>query len=400
VPQVVGVLARRYGDVSAAEDAAQEAALAAATQWPAEGVPERPLGWLVQVGGRRLVDQLRADQARRQREALVAQQPGPAGSPPVDEDVVADGDDTLVLLFLCCHPSLSTASAVALTLRAVGGLSTEEIARAFLVPTATMAQRISRAKQTLRAEDAPFRMPARSDWRMRLDAVLHVLYLVFTEGSTTTTGAALQRPDLAREAVRITRELRRLLPEEPEVAGLLALMLLTDARSPARTAEDGALVPLAEQDRSRWDGALIAEGVALVSAALRQGRVGQYQVQAAVAAVHDEAPTAADTDWPQVLALYDVLERITDNPVVTLNRAVAVAVVHGPAAGLALLDRLADDPRLARGHRLHAVRGHLLEAADDPEGAAVAYREAAGRATNTAERDHLRLRAARLGRPG
>jgi predicted RNA polymerase sigma factor len=401
VPQVVGVLARRYGDVSAAEDAAQEAALAAATQWPAEGVPERPLGWLVQVGSRRLVDQLRAERARRERESLVAVRDRvDLVAAPVDEDVTADGDDTLVLLFLCCHPSLSTASAVALTLRAVGGLSTEEIARAFLVPTATMAQRISRAKHTLRAEEAPFRMPPRSDWRMRLDAVLHVLYLVFTEGSTTTTGTALQRPDLAREAVRITRELRRLLPEEPEVAGLLALMLLSEARSPARTAEDGALVPLAEQDRSRWNGVLIAEGVALVTAALRQGRIGQYQVQAAIAAVHDEARTAAGTDWPQVLALYDVLERITDNPVVTLNRAVALAVVHGPAAGLAVLDRLADDPRLARGHRLHAVRGHLLEEAGELEAAARAYDEAAGRATNVAERDHLRMRAARLGRPG
>jgi predicted RNA polymerase sigma factor len=397
VPQVVGVLARRYGDVSAAEDAVQEAALAAAVQWPADGVPERPLGWLVQVASRRLVDQLRADSARRQREALVGQQ---ADAPAADAEVPADGDDTLVLLFLCCHPALAPASAVALTLRAVGGLTTEEIARAFLVPTATLAQRISRAKQVLRAEQAPFRMPARSDWHTRLDAVLHVLYLVFSEGSTTTTGSTLQRPDLAREAVRITRELHRLLPEEPEVAGLLALMLLTDARSPARTTGDGTLVPLAEQDRSRWDGALIAEGVALVTGALRLGRIGQYQVQAAIAAVHDEAPTAADTDWPQVLALYDVLARITDNPVVTLNRSVALAMVHGPAAGLAAVDRLADDPRLARGHRLHAVRAHLLEEAGEPEAAAAAYREAAGRATNVAERDHLRARAARLGRPG
>jgi predicted RNA polymerase sigma factor len=263
-----------------------------------------------------------------------------------------------------------------------------------------MAQRISRAKQTLRAERAPFRMPERSDWRMRLDAVLHVLYLVFSEGSTSTAGSALQRPDLAREAVRITRELHRLLPEEPEVAGLLALMLLTDARSAARTTAEGALVPLAEQDRSRWDGARIAEGVALVTAALRQGRIGQYQVQAAIAAVHDEAPTAADTDWPQVLALYGVLERITDNPLVTLNRSVALAMVQGPAAGLAALDGLAGDPRLARGHRLHAVRGHLLEDAGDPEAAVAAYLEAAGRATNVAERDYLRMRAARLGRPG
>jgi predicted RNA polymerase sigma factor len=397
VPQVVGVLARRYGDISAAEDAAQEAALAAATQWPAEGVPERPLGWLVQVGSRRLIDQLRADSARRQREALAVQRDD---APAADAEVPADGDDTLVLLFLCCHPALAPASAVALTLRAVGGLTTEEIARAFLVPTTTMAQRISRAKQTLRAEQAPFRMPGRGDWRRRLDAVLHVLYLVFSEGSTTTTGDALQRPDLAREAVRITRELHRLLPEEPEVAGLLALMLLTDARSAARTTVDGALVPLAEQDRSRWDGALIDEGVALVTGALRQGRIGQYQVQAAIAAVHDEAPTAADTDWPQVLALYDVLARITDNPVVALNRSVALAMVQGPAAGLAALDPLADDPRVARGHRLHAVRAHLLEEAGEPEAAAQAYREAAGRATNVAERDHLRARAARLSRPG
>jgi RNA polymerase sigma factor (sigma-70 family) len=392
----VGVLTRRHGDVHSAEDAAQEAALAAAVQWPRDGVPDRPLGWLVQVATRRLVDQVRTERARRERESLVAvRERDDLGATPADEDVTADGDDTLVLLFLCCHPSLSTASAVALTLRAVGGLSTEEIARAFLVPPATMAQRISRAKQTLRAQQAPFRMPERSDWRARLDAVLHVLYLVFSEGSTASGGASLQRPDLAREAVRITRDLHRLLPEEPEVAGLLALMVLTDARSPARTSGDGALVPLAEQDRSRWDGARIAEGTALVTAALRQGRVGQYQVQAAIAAVHDEAPTAADTDWPQVLALYGVLERITDNPLVSLNRTVALAMVHGPAAGLAALDRLAQEPRLAGTHRVAAVRGHLLEA-EAPQEAAAAYLEAAARTTNLPEREYLRMRAARL----
>jgi predicted RNA polymerase sigma factor len=395
------VLTRRYGDFHAAEDAVQEATLAASLQWPRDGVPERPLGWLVQVASRRLIEQVRSEQARRQRESLVAHQHrddlvGTAA----DAEVTADGDDTLVLLFLCCHPVLSTASAVALSLRAVGGLSTEEVARAFLVPTATMAQRISRAKQALRKEQAPFRMPERSDWRMRLDAVLHVLYLVFSEGHTSTAGSALQRPDLAREGVRLARDLHRLLPEEAEVAGLLALMLLTDARSPGRSSADGSLVPLADQVRSRWDGALIAEGTTLLTAALRQGRIGQYQVQAAIAAVHDEAPTAADTDWPQVLALYGVLERITDNPLVALNRSVALAMVHGPAAGLAALDRLADEPRLAGNHRPHAVRGHLLEEAGEPEAAVRAYLEAAGRATNVAEREYLRSRAARLGPPG
>ncbi len=389
-PQVVGVLARRSGDFAAAEDAVQEALLAAARQWPVEGLPDNPRGWLVQVASRRLVELFRNEAARRRREEQVAVRDL---APPDD---VPDSDDTLVLLFLCCHPALSTASAIALTLRSVGGLTTAEVAAAFLVPESTMAQRISRAKQTLRATGAPFRVPDDEDWSQRLDAVLHVLYLMFTEGHTSTAGEDLQRPDLTREAVRLARVLHAVLPTEPEAAGLLALMLLTDARSPARTGLDGELVPLAEQDRSRWDRAAVDEGVELVTAALRRGRVGPYQLQAAIAAVHDEAPTAADTDWLQVLGLYDVLLRISGSPVVALNRAVAVSMVRGPAAGLEARRPLEEDRRLTGRHRLHAVRAHLLEQAGDVAGAVAAYRQAADLTTSTPERDHLRLRAARL----
>jgi RNA polymerase sigma factor (sigma-70 family) len=397
-PRVVGLLARRCGDVHAAEDAVQEALVAAALQWPGEGLPDNPRGWLVQVASRRLVDQVRSESARRRREQLLALQEPPASAfaPPADDGGAADRDDTLTLLFLCCHPSLSPPSAIALTLRAIGGLTTAEIARAFLVPEATMAQRISRAKQTLRAGGAVFRMPDREDWPRRLDAVLHVLYLVFTEGHTSSAGGNLQRPDLAREAIRLARALRGLLPDDPEVAGLLALMLLTDARAAARTRPDGSLVPLDEQDRSRWDAEAVAEGVALVTEALPRGRVGPYQLQAAIAAVHDEAPTAAETDWPQILALYGVLERVSDNPLVTLSRAVAEAMVHGPAAGLRVLSALDGDRRVAGSHRVHAVRAHLLERSGDRGAAVEEYRRAAGLATSVPERDYLRLRLARL----
>jgi predicted RNA polymerase sigma factor len=392
------VLARRTGDFPLAEDAVQEALLAASSQWPGEGVPANPRGWLVQVASRRSVEVIRNETARRRREDAVAAQVPPAerSAPPADADTPGDSDDTLLLLFLCCSPVLPPASATALTLRSVGGLTTAQIAAAFLVPESTMAQRISRAKQTLKASGEPFRMPGAENRPGRLDAVLRVLYLMFTEGHTSTSGTDLHRPDLAREAIRLTRLLHGVLPGDPEVTGLLALMLLTVARSPARSGPDGALIPLAEQDRSRWDGREIAEGVDLLTGALRAGRVGPYQLQAAIAAVHDEAPTAADTDWPQILALYSVLARISDSPVVELNRAVAVAMVHGTAAGLDTVRSLESDPRLAERHRLHAVRAHLMQQAGDGVGAAAEYRVAAELCANQAERDYLRLRAARL----
>ncbi|MFD0257921.1 RNA polymerase sigma factor [Kitasatospora indigofera] len=397
-PQVVGVLTRRHGDFYAAEDAVQEALLAAATRWPAEGVPDSPRGWLVQVASRRMADQVRNEQARRRREDRSARQV-PAdrlAAPAADEEDRAGHDDTLTLLFLCCHPSLSPASAIALTLRSVGGLSTAEIAGAFLVPEPTMGQRISRAKQRIRSSGLPFRLPDRQERPGRLDAVLHVLYLIFNEGYTSSAGPELQRVELTREAIRLTRALYALLPGDGEVAGLLALMLLTHARSAARTGPDGELVPLAEQDRTRWDAALVAEGVALITAALPRGPVGPYQLQAAIAAVHDEAPTADATDWPQILALYEVLESVSANPVVTLNRAVAASMVHGPAAGLAVLAELESDGRLAGHHRLYVVRAHLLEQAGDRAGAVENYRAAAKRTASLPERHHLTLRAARL----
>jgi RNA polymerase sigma factor (sigma-70 family) len=388
-PQVLGAVARRYGDFDDAEDAVQEALLAAATQWPAEGVPDNPRAWLIAVAARRMTDLLRGEEARRRREVVAATREPAEGPPPVP-----DRDDSLALLFLCCHPTLTPASAIPLTLRAVGGLTTAEIAHAFLVPEATMAQRISRAKQRIKVSRAPFAMPTRAEWPERLRSVLHVLYLVFTEGYAATTGAQVARGDLSAEAIRLTRTVHASLPDDPEVAGLLALMLLNEARRPARTGPDGELVPLAEQNRTQWDRALIAEGVALVSAALPKGAVGEYQLQAAIAAVHDEAETADATDWAQILALYALLERMTGNPMVTLNRAVAVAMVEGPAAGLALLDTL--DERLSGHHRLDAVRAHLLEMAGDREAAIAQYRTAAGRTTSVAERHYLLTRAARL----
>jgi RNA polymerase sigma factor (sigma-70 family) len=387
-PQVLGAVARRYGDLADAEDAVQEALLAAATQWQAEGLPENPRGWLIAVAARRMTDRLRADEARRGREVAAASRE-PSGSP-----AARDRDDSLMLLFLCCHPALTPASAIPLTLRAVGGLTTAEIARAFLVPEATMAQRISRAKQRIKGSGARFEMPTGSEFAERLRSVLHVLYLVFNEGYAASTGPQVARSELSAEAIRLTRMVYASLPDDPEVAGLLALMLLNEARRPARTGPDGELVPLAEQDRSLWDRALVAEGVALVSAALPKGAVGEYQLQAAIAAVHDEAESADDTDWPQILALYGLLEQMTDNPMVTLNRAVATAMVEGPAAGLALVETLAEP--LAGHHRLHAVRAHLLEMNGDQEAAIVHYEAAVGRTTSIAERNYLAMRAARL----
>ena len=397
-PQVLGVLVRRYGQFDLCEDAVQEALLAAAVQWPADGVPERPRGWLVTVASRRMTDQVRGESARRRREEAVAAA-SPADelvAPGADADLPAAADDTLTLLFLCCHPALSPPSQVALTLRAVGGLTTAQVARAFLVPEATMAQRISRAKQTIKAAGARFAMPPPTERAERLRVVLQVLYLIFNEGYTASSGPDLQRAHLTIEAIRLARELHRLLPGDGEVAGLLALLLLTDARRPARSRPDGSLVPLAEQDRSRWDAAAIAEGVALITSALARAPIGPYQLQAAIAAVHDEAARADDTDWRQILVLYELLAQVAPSPVVTLNHAVALAMVRGPQAGLELLATLDSDGRMAGTHRLEAVRAHLLELAGDTAAARERYRAAARRTTSLPEQRYLEGRAARL----
>ena len=398
-PQVLGALVRRYGQFDTCEDATQEALVRAAMRWPTEGIPDNPRGWLVTVASHRLLDEVRSHQSRRRREnAIVAATPqSELLGRPADAEPGADRDDSLTLLFLCCHPALSPPTQIALTLRAVGGLTTAQIATAFLVPEPTMAQRISRAKQSIRTSGTTFTMPEGSERAERLRAVLHVLYLLFNEGYTTTTGPDLTAPQLSDEAIRLTTWLRRLLPEDGEVAGLLALMLLTEARRSARTTPDGALVPLAEQDRSTWDRTLIGNGVALVTEALARGPVGPYQVQAAIAAVHDEAEHMDATDWPQILALYELLEQLAPGPMVTLNRAVAVAMVHGPSAGLVLLAALESDNRMVRHHRLLATRAHLLELAGEHTAAAADYREAARRATSLPERRHLTTCATRLG---
>jgi RNA polymerase sigma factor (sigma-70 family) len=379
-PRVLGTLVRRHGQFDACEDAVQEALLAAAQQWPAQGTPAEPVGWLVTVAGRRLTDQWRSESARRQRELTVSQEPPP------DEDLARHVDDTLRLLFLCCHPKLSSPSQVALTLRAVGGLTTAQIAHAFLVPEATMAQRVSRAKQTIKGAGFP-------DGPERLPVVLHVLYLIFNEGYTASSGPDLQRVELAEEAIRLAREVHRLLPEDGEVAGLLALMLLTDARRATRGTDDGELVPLAEQDRGRWDRAKIDEGVALVSNTLGTSATGPYQLQAAIAAVHDEAEDTDSTDWPQVLVLYKILDRMTPNPMVTLNRAIATAMVHGPRAGLDLVAELDADKRVAGHYRLDAVRAHLLDLAGEHELAREHYRRAAKGTFSLPERRYLERKA-------
>ena len=391
-PQVLSALTRRYGHFDLCEDAVQEALLAAATQWRS-GVPDSPRGWLLTVASRRLTDRLRAESARLRREAAVASTDSLV-APPADEKRPADHDDMLTLLFLCCHPTLSAPSQVALTLRAVGGLTTAEIARAFFVPEATMAQRISRAKQRLRG--VGFTVPPGTERAPRLGAGVHVLYLIFNEGYTTTSGPALHRPDLTREAIRLTRGVHRMLPDDGEVAGLLALMLLNDARRAARVRPGGTLIPLEEQDRASWDREAIAEGVALVSSALTAAPLGPYQVQAAIAAVHAEAPTAQDTDWPQIVKLYEVLLRIAPNPMAALSHAVAVAMVDGPQAGLELLDRLDDASRAALGHRLDAVRGHLLDLAGDAAAARGAYLAAARGTTSVPEQRYLQARATRI----
>ncbi len=376
----------------------QEALLAAAVQWPEQGVPDNPQGWLVTVASRRLADAARSEIARRRREATAASLALPddlVGRAP-GESQVPDQDDTLVLLFLCCHPALSPTSQTALTLRAVGGLTTAQIARAFLVPESTMAQRISRAKQSIKATGVPFQMPPENEREARLGVVLHVLYLVFNEGYTATSGPDLQTPELTAEAIRLTREVHRLMPHDGEVAGLLALMLLTDARRPARSLADGTLVPLEEQDRNLWNAELITEGVALLTRTLSRGPVGPYQIQAAIAAVHSEATRPEDTDWPQILALYDLLQVIAPNPMVALNRVVAVAMARGPQAGLDLLATLEADERMARHHRLEAVRAHLLERSGNYAAARASYQAAAERTTSGPEQRYLQARAARL----
>lgn len=388
VPQVLGTLVGRYGQFAEAEDAVQEALLAAARQWPREGVPDNPRGWLITVASRRLVDQWRSDDARRRREEIIA------ATEPAGQAEVPGTDDTLKLLLLCCHPALSAPSQVALTLRAAGGLSTAQIARAFLVPEATMAQRISRAKQAIKAAGATFTLPPPAEQARRLRVVRQVLYLIFNEGYTTTSGPRLTDTGLTGEAIRLTRALRQILPDDGEVTGLLALMLLTDARRAARTADDGSLIPLAEQDRSRWDQRSIAEGVALVSGTLTRGPLGPYQLQAAIAAVHAEARSAQETDWPQILGLYSLLERIAPSPMVRLNRAVALAMVKGPQAGLDLLSAIEDE--LAGQHRLDAVRAHLLELAGDMPAARASYQLAARRTRSLPEQRYLIGRATRI----
>jgi RNA polymerase sigma factor (sigma-70 family) len=394
-PEVLGIMVRRHRRFDACEDAVQEALLAAALQWPADGVPEQPRAWLLTVASRRLTDEWRAEQSRRGREEADFAAAPEQRAPAPDEEAPG-GDDTLSLLFLCCHPSLSPSSQLALTLRAVGGLTTAEIARAFLVPEATMAQRISRAKATIKAAPGGFSMPPEDEREARLKVVLHVLYVMFNEGYTATSGSSLQRRDLATEAIRLTRLVHRLLPADGEVAGLLALMLLTESRHAARTAPDGSLVPLAEQDRALWRADLIREGTELLAATLPRATLGPYQLEAAIAAVHAEAPSSAQTDWPQVLALYELLERVTPNPMVRLNRAVALAMVRGPRAGLELLATLDDDERLAGHHRLASVRAHLLELAGDAAAARENYKLAARQTTSVPEQQHLERRAARL----
>jgi RNA polymerase sigma factor (sigma-70 family) len=396
-PQVLGAVVRRYGHFDTAEDAVQEALLAAALQWPKDGVPDNPRGWLIRVASRRLTDLLRSELARRRREDTVTRWTlpeewlaAPADRPP------SQSDDTLILLFMCCHPALSPASQIALTLRAVGGLTTAEVARAFLVPEATMTRRISRAKKSIKDSGIPFGLPPDGERAARLGAVLHVIYLIFNEGYASTSGPSLQRVELSTEAIRLVRIVHHLVPDDAEVTGLLALMLLTDARRPARTSPDGALIPMAEQNRSLWNADYITEGVALISAVLGKGPTGPYQLQAAIAAVHDEASNAEATDWLEIMGLYELLMRTSDNPMVTLNYAVAVAMVRGPTVGLHVVDKLRADDRVADDHRLHSVRAHLLEMAGDGEAARKSYLAAARLTTSFPQQRYLHARAARL----
>ena len=402
VPRVLAAVTRRFGDFASAEDAVQEALLAAHVEWPAAGTPANPGGWLYRVACRRMADHLDSETSRRRREEAVAGARSPPADPPLsdDETEAMAGDETLLLLFMCCHPALTPPSAIALTLRAVSGLTTAEIASAFLVPQATMAQRISRAKQTITESGVPFALPGPAERSQRLGLVLQALYLMFNEGYTSSSDPQLVRVELSSEAIRLARILHRLEPDHAETAGLLALLLLTDARRPARTGKDGELIPLDEQDRGLWDRALVAEGTALITAALARGSIGSYQLQAAIAALHDEAPGVETTDWPQVLALYSLLQRMTDNPMVALNRVIAGAMVHGPATGLEWLRALEADPRIAGHYRIAAVRAHLLEMSGDREAALAHYREAAAATASPAERQFLLMKAARLEQAG
>ena len=395
-PQVLGAVCRRFADFAACEDAVQEALIAATEQWPRDGAPDNPRGWLIQVALRRMTDHVRGEISRRNREQVVAADSSVVVAPVIYGDSAIDPDDTLMLLFMCCHPALTPTSAIALTLRAVGGLTTAEIANAFLVPEATMAQRISRAKQLIRNSGVGFDLPDAGERAERVGSVLHVLYLIFSEGYSSSIGADLQRSDLANEAIRLTRAVNGLLPRNGEVAGLLALMLLTDARRNARTGPDGELIVLAQQDRTLWDQQAIAEGVGLISSTLSRGSIGMYQLQAAIAAVHDEAARHEDTDWPQILALYGLLMRMSDNPMVTLNHAIAAAMVDGPRAGLQLLEPLDTDARLTGHYRLAAVRAHLHEMTGDQQTAIAHYLAAAARTTSIPERNYLSAQAARL----
>ena len=395
-PTVLGAVVRRFRDFAAAEDAVQEALLAASQQWSRDGIPDKPRSWLIQVAMRRMTDHVRSEIARRERESAILDDTPFVVAPAVYDEPVLDPQDTLVLLFMSCHPALTAPSAIALTLRAVGGLATAEIANAFLVPESTMAQRISRAKQTIKASQVAFEMPDARERAERLNSVLHVLYLIFNEGYAASRGSQLLRTDLASEAIRLTRLLHTLLPGDGEVAGLLALMLLTDARRVARTGARGELIPLDEQDRSLWDRDAIEEGVLLVQSAFARGAIGEYQLQAAIAALHDRAASVADTDWSQIAALYATLMQIDDNPVVKLNHAVAIAMVEGPAAGLERLAALDTDERLRGHYRVDAVRGHLYEKLGDRERAIKHYIVAAERTTSAPERDYLHLKAARL----
>ncbi|WP_370944292.1 RNA polymerase sigma factor [Amycolatopsis sp. cg5] len=395
VPRVLGTLVRKYGQFDLCEDAVQDALLEATVSWRESGLPDNPAAWLVTAASRRLIDRVRSESARRRREESVH-----ALEEPTVHEPLTDRDDSLILLFLCCHPSLSEDSQLALTLRAVGGLTTTQIAKAFLVPEATMGQRISRAKQRIKTSGGRFELPPESERANRLAVVLHVLYLIFNEGYTSTSGPELHQVELTGEAIRLTRVLRRMLPEDTEIAGLLALMLLTDARSAVRTGPDGSLTPLAEQDRSRWDAGAIAEGVALTTEALASGPLGPYQLQAAIAAVHAEAPSTAETDWPQIVLLYELLERLEPNPMVTLNHAIAAAMADGPETGLDLLKPLDDDPRVAKGHRLPAVRAHLFEMTGDLPAARTSYELAASRTESIPERNYLLGKAGALPDPG